>query len=69
MTPYGCINVHASLLPKVSRSCTDSVGSHDGEKVSGVTTMQMNEGLDTGDMILKTEIPLDPKETGGKPAR
>ena len=35
------------------------------KKVSGVTTMQMNEGLDTGDMILKTEIPLDPKETGG----
>ena len=36
-----------------------------GEEVSGVTTMQMDEGLDTGDMLLKTEVPLEPKETGG----
>ena len=36
-----------------------------GEAVSGVTTMQMDEGLDTGDMLLKTEVPLEPEETGG----
>ena len=37
----------------------------DGEEVTGVTTMQMNEGLDTGDMLLKTIIPIEAKETGG----
>lgn len=65
MTPYGCINVHASLLPKYRGAAPIQWAVIDGEKFSGVTTMQMNEGLDTGDMILKTEIPLDPKETGG----
>lgn len=65
MTPYGCINVHASLLPKYRGAAPIQWAVIDGEKVSGVTTMQMNEGLDTGDMILKTEISLDPKETGG----
>lgn len=65
MTPYGCINVHASLLPKYRGAAPIQWAVIDGEKVSGVTTMQMNEGLDTGDMILKTEIPLDQKETGG----
>ena len=65
MTPYGCINVHASLLPKYRGAAPIQWAVIDGEKVSGVTTMQMDEGLDTGDMILKTEIPLDPKETGG----
>lgn len=65
MTPYGCINVHASLLPKYRGAAPIQWAVIDGEKVSGVTTMQMNEGLDTGDMILKSEIPLDPKETGG----
>ena len=65
MPKYGCINVHASLLPKYRGAAPIQWAVIDGEKVSGVTTMQMNEGLDTGDMILKTEIPLDPKETGG----
>ena len=62
---FGCINVHASLLPKYRGAAPIQWAVIDGEKFSGVTTMQMNEGLDTGDMILKTEIPLDPKETGG----
>lgn len=65
MTPYGCINVHASLLPKYRGAAPIQWAVIDGEEVSGVTTMQMNEGLDTGDMILKTEIRLDEKETGG----
>lgn len=65
MTPYGCINVHASLLPKYRGAAPIQWAVIDGEKVSGVTTMQMDEGLDTGDMLLKKEIPLDPNETGG----
>ena len=65
MTPYGCINVHASLLPKYRGAAPIQWAVIDGEKVSGVTTMQMNEGLDTGDMILKEEVTLAPDETGG----
>lgn len=65
MTPYGCINVHASLLPKYRGAAPIQWAVIHGEKVSGVTTMQMNEGLDTGDMIMKTEIALEDKETGG----
>lgn len=65
MTPYGCINVHASLLPKYRGAAPIQWAILDGEKVSGVTTMQMNEGLDTGDMLLKTEVVLEEKETGG----
>lgn len=65
MTPYGCMNVHASLLPSYRGAAPIQWAVINGEKVSGVTTMQMNEGLDTGDMLLKVEIPLDEKETGG----
>ena len=65
MTPYGCINVHASLLPKYRGAAPIQWAVIDGEKFSGVTTMQMNEGLDTGDMILKEEVTLAPDETGG----
>ncbi len=65
MTPYGCVNVHASLLPKYRGAAPIQWAVIDGEEVSGVTTMQMDEGLDTGDMLLKTEVRLDEKETGG----
>ena len=65
MTPYGCINVHASRLPKYRGAAPIQWAVIDGEPVSGVTTMQMDEGLDTGDMLLKTEVALDEKETGG----
>ena len=65
MTPYGCINVHASLLPKYRGSAPIQWAIINGEEVTGVTTMQMDEGLDTGDMLLKIEIPIEPKETGG----
>lgn len=65
MTPYGCINVHASLLPKYRGAAPIQWSIIDGESVTGVTTMQMDEGLDTGDMLLKTEVPISPKETGG----
>ena len=64
LTPYGCVNVHASLLPKYRGAAPIQWAVINGENVSGVTTMQMDEGLDTGDMLLKTEIVLNPKETG-----
>lgn len=59
MTPYGCVNVHASLLPKYRGAAPIQWAVIDGERESGVTTMQMDEGLDTGDMLLKTVIELD----------
>lgn len=65
MTPYGCVNVHASLLPKYRGAAPIQWAIIDGEEVTGVTTMQMDEGLDTGDMLLKTEIPIEADETGG----
>ncbi len=65
MTPYGCVNVHASLLPKYRGAAPIQWSIIDGESVTGVTTMQMNEGLDTGDMLLKVEVPIAEKETGG----
>ena len=65
MPKYGCINVHASLLPAYRGAAPIQWAVINGDKVSGVTTMQMNEGLDTGDMIMKTEVPLAEDETGG----
>ncbi len=62
---YGCINVHASLLPKYRGAAPVQWAVIDGEKESGVTTMRMDAGLDTGDMILKETVPLDKDETGG----
>lgn len=64
MTPYGCINVHASLLPKYRGAAPIQWAIISGEAVTGVTTMQMDEGLDTGDMILKTQVPITEDETG-----
>lgn len=61
----GCVNVHASLLPKFRGAAPIQWSIIDGEEVTGVTTMLMDAGLDTGDMLLKAEIPMDPKETGG----
>lgn len=64
MTPYGCINVHASLLPKYRGAAPIQWSILCGEEVTGVTTMQMDEGLDTGDMILKSEVLITEEETG-----
>ena len=64
MTPYGCINVHASLLPKYRGAAPIQWSIIEGEAVTGVTTMQMDEGLDTGDMIMKAEVPVSEDETG-----
>ena len=62
---YGCVNVHASLLPKYRGAAPIQWAVIDGEKESGVTIMKMDEGLDTGDMIAKTVVPLAADETGG----
>lgn len=62
---YGCVNVHASLLPKYRGAAPIQWAVIDGEKESGVTTMQMDAGLDTGDMLLRTVVPLSEEETGG----
>lgn len=64
LTPYGCVNVHASLLPKYRGAAPVQWAILEGEKVTGVTTMQMDEGLDTGDMIQKAEVPVAEDETG-----
>lgn len=62
---YGCINVHASLLPKYRGAAPVQWAVIDGEAESGITTMFMSTGLDTGDMLEKTVVTLDKKETGG----
>ncbi|MEY8337199.1 methionyl-tRNA formyltransferase [Lachnospiraceae bacterium 62-35] len=65
MPPYGCINIHASLLPKYRGAAPIQWAILDGEKETGVTTMYMSEGLDTGDMLEKIVVPIEEKETGG----
>lgn len=64
MPKYGCINVHASLLPKYRGAAPIQWSVIDGEKETGVTIMYMEKGLDTGDMIESVVVPIDKKETG-----
>jgi len=61
----GCINVHGSLLPKYRGGAPIQRSIIDGEKVTGVTLMYMAEGLDTGDMIAKVEVPITDEDTAG----
>ena len=61
---YGCINVHASLLPKYRGAAPINWAIIRGEKVTGITTMKMDEGMDTGDMLLKKEVPIEDEDTG-----
>ena len=65
MPGYGCINVHASLLPKYRGASPIQWAVIDGCEYSGVTTMKMDEGLDTGDILMVEKVKLDAKETGG----
>ena len=65
LPPYGCINVHASLLPKYRGAAPIQWAVIDGEPESGVTIMKMDTGLDTGDMITKVVVPIEKDETGG----
>ncbi|MDO4648811.1 MAG: methionyl-tRNA formyltransferase [Eubacteriales bacterium] len=61
----GCLNIHASLLPKYRGAAPIQYAVIDGEKESGVTIMRMGTGLDTGDMISRKIVPITPEETGG----
>lgn len=62
---YGCINVHASLLPKYRGGAPVHHAVMNGETVTGVTIMFMDEGMDTGDMISKVEVPILERDTAG----
>lgn len=62
----GCINVHGSLLPKYRGAAPIQWAVINGEKVTGVTTMYMDVGMDTGDMILKEKTEIAPDETTGE---
>lgn len=63
---YGCINVHASLLPDWRGAAPIHWAIIQGEKKTGVTTMQMDVGLDTGDMLMKAEYPISEESTTGE---
>lgn len=65
MPKFGCLNIHASLLPKYRGAAPIQWSIIDGEKETGVTIMQMNEGLDTGDMIMSEIVEISADETGG----
>lgn len=63
MAKYGCVNVHTSLLPKYRGSAPIQWAIINGEKVTGVTTMMMDDGIDTGDMLDKTEVEITDEDT------
>ena len=63
---YGCINVHASLLPKHRGASPINAAIMQGDEVTGITTIYMDEGIDTGDMILKAEIKIGENENFGE---
>lgn len=63
---YGCINVHASLLPKYRGAAPIQWAILNGDKTTGVTTMYMDEGMDTGDIILKKEVSINDNQTTGE---
>ncbi|NLC74134.1 MAG: methionyl-tRNA formyltransferase [Clostridiales bacterium] len=62
--PKGCVNVHASLLPKYRGAAPIQRAVLDGASESGVTIMQMDAGIDTGDILFQESVTLDPEETG-----
>ncbi len=63
---YGCINVHGSLLPKYRGAAPIQWAILNGDKKTGITTMYMDEGMDTGDIILKEEVEIEENETTGE---
>ncbi|HHV29048.1 MAG TPA: methionyl-tRNA formyltransferase [Clostridium sp.] len=64
--PYGCINVHGSLLPKYRGAAPVNWAIINGEKTSGITTMYTDAGMDTGDMLLRAEIEIHDDMTAGE---
>lgn len=65
MPKFGCINIHASLLPEYRGAAPIQWSIIDGKKKTGITTMLMDEGLDTGDILKQYELPIANNETGG----
>jgi methionyl-tRNA formyltransferase len=65
LPPRGCINVHASLLPKYRGAGPIQWAIINGERETGITTMLMDEGMDTGAMLLQEAIPITPDDTAG----
>ena len=65
MPRFGCINIHGSLLPAYRGAAPVQWAVLDGQKEAGDTIMQMNEGLDTGDILMQESIPLSANETAG----
>ncbi len=65
LAPMGCINVHGSLLPRYRGAAPIQWALIKGETEVGVTIIQMDQGMDTGDMLLKAKIAVDPEETAG----
>lgn len=63
---FGCINVHGSLLPQYRGAAPIQWSVINGDKITGITTMHMDVGLDTGDMILKKEVEIGKEETAGE---
>ena len=66
LPPLGCVNVHASLLPRYRGAAPIHWAVMNGETTTGVTTMHMDIGMDSGDMILKAEIAIGPDDTTGE---
>lgn len=64
MPRYGCINIHASLLPKYRGAAPIQWSIIDGEAETGITIMQMDKGLDTGDILFQKKVPITPEDTG-----
>ncbi|MEM7009674.1 MAG: methionyl-tRNA formyltransferase [Thermodesulfobacteriota bacterium] len=65
LPPHGCINVHASLLPKYRGAAPINWALVRGETITGITTMLMDEGMDTGDMLLKKELEIADEDDAG----
>lgn len=63
--PLGCLNIHASLLPRHRGAAPIQAAIRDGDSETGITIMFMDEGLDTGDMLLKHMLPITAYDTGG----
>ncbi len=63
LPPYGCLNIHASLLPRWRGAAPIQHAILAGDDITGITIMQMDSGLDTGDMLCKSEIPITDRET------
>ena len=68
LPPRGCINVHGSLLPKYRGAGPVQWAVINGERETGITTMLMDEGMDTGNMLLQERVVIRPDDTAGTPA-